>query len=129
MEPRRPGWPAVLGPLVVPAGVVLLRPVRLRDAQHWSRIRLRDREYLERWEPTQAGDWAERNAAWAWLSQWSTLRRLAKHGQCLPFAITVDGGFDVALVAGRISFLHDGHGALGCFFVPAFEVFISSGFR
>ncbi|KHF42350.1 N-acetyltransferase GCN5 [Saccharomonospora viridis] len=102
MEPRRPGWPAVLGPLVVPAGVVLLRPVRLRDAQHWSRIRLRDREYLERWEPTQAGDWAERNAAWAWLSQWSTLRRLAKHGQCLPFAITVDGGFAGQLTIGNI---------------------------
>lgn len=101
-EPQRPGWPAKLGPIVVPAGTVRLRPVRLRDAQDWSRIRLRDREYLERWEPTQTGDWTERNAAWAWFSQWSTLRRLAKHGQCLPFAITVDDEFAGQITIGNI---------------------------
>ncbi|TLW91681.1 GNAT family N-acetyltransferase [Saccharomonospora piscinae] len=101
-EPHRPGWPARLGPVEVSAGTVRLRPVRLRDATEWSRIRLRDREYLERWEPAQAGTWAERNAAWSWPSQWSTLRRLAKRGQCLPFAITVDDDFAGQLTVGNI---------------------------
>ena len=65
-EPQRPGWPARLGPLVVPAGVVRLRPVRLRDGPEWSRLRLRDREYLERWEPEQPGSWRDRNGLAAW---------------------------------------------------------------
>ena len=49
-----PGWPTPVGPLRVPAGVVRLRPIRLRDGAQWSRIRLADRAQLEPWEPTAA---------------------------------------------------------------------------
>ncbi|EHR52795.1 acetyltransferase, ribosomal protein N-acetylase [Saccharomonospora marina XMU15] len=101
-EPRHPGWPARLGPLTVRAGTVALRPVRLLDGGEWSRIRLRDREYLEEWEPTQAGYWHERNAHWAWPPQWASLRGLARRGQCLPFAITVDGAFAGQITVGNI---------------------------
>ncbi len=101
-EPQRPGWPARLGPLIVPAGTVRLRPLRLRDGGEWSRIRLRDHAYLERWEPTQPGSWRERNAVAAWPSQWATLRRLAKRGQCFPFAITVDDVFAGQLTIGNV---------------------------
>ena len=52
-----PGWPMPVGPLRVPAGVVRLRPVRLRDASQWSRIRLADRAHLEPWEPATDVDW------------------------------------------------------------------------
>ncbi len=38
-----PGWPTAVGPLRVAAGVIRLRPVRLRDAAQWSRARLADR--------------------------------------------------------------------------------------
>ncbi len=48
-----PGWPEDLGPLRVPAGVVTVRPVKLRDAAVWSRLRIRDREHLEPWEPPE----------------------------------------------------------------------------
>ena len=46
-----PGWPKAVGPLRVPAGLVRLRPVRLRDGAVWSRIRLSDQAHLEPWEP------------------------------------------------------------------------------
>ncbi|MBK1785499.1 GNAT family N-acetyltransferase [Prauserella cavernicola] len=101
-EPRHPGWPAKLGPLVVPAGTVRLRPVHLRDGREWSRIRVRDREYLERWEPTAAGSWSDRNGFGAWPPQWFSLRALARRGQCLPFAITVDGVFAGQITLGNV---------------------------
>ena len=91
VESRHPGWPARLGPLRVAAGVVQLRPVRLRDSGEWSRIRVRDRKHLEQWESTAPGAWVDRNAIWSWPSQWAALRSLARRGQCLPFAITLDG--------------------------------------
>lgn len=99
---RHPGWPARLGPLVVPAGEVMLRPPRLRDASAWSGTRLRDREYLQQWEPTSFGDWQERNSVLAWPGQWSALRGLGRRGQALPFVITVDGRFAGQLTVGNI---------------------------
>ena len=43
---QHPGWPLPVGPLRVSAGLVRLRPVRLRDAAQWSRARLADRTHL-----------------------------------------------------------------------------------
>lgn len=102
IESRHPGWPARPGALRVRAGVVALRPVRLRDGGEWSRLRLRDRAYLERWEPTAPGAWDERNSITAWLPQWSSLRRLGRQGLCLPFAITVDGTFAGQITLGNV---------------------------
>jgi ribosomal-protein-alanine N-acetyltransferase len=95
---RHPGWPARLGPLTVPAGVVELRPPRLFDGGAWSRIRIRERSHLENWEPSAPGSWEERNGVLAWPSQWSALRSLARRGQTLPFMIMVDG-----VLAGQIT--------------------------
>ncbi|MBW4719095.1 GNAT family N-acetyltransferase [Saccharothrix obliqua] len=99
---RHPGWPVRLGPLRVAAGVVALRPPKLFDASTWSRIRLRDQEHLENWEPTAVDGWAERNAAMAWPAQWSSLRSLARRGQALPFVITVDGDLAGQITVGNI---------------------------
>ena len=101
-EGKHPGWPAQLGPLRVRAGVVALRPVRLRDGRAWRRIRLRDRDYLERWEPSAPGTWPERHSGLAWHAQWAGLRTLARRGVCLPFAITVDGAFAGQVTIGNI---------------------------
>jgi len=102
VESRHPGWPARLGPLRVAAGVVAVRPIRLRDAGEWSRIRLRDRAHLEMWEPTGIGPWPERNAFWSWPSQWAALRSLARRGQCLPFTITLDDRMAGQITVGNV---------------------------
>jgi ribosomal-protein-alanine N-acetyltransferase len=99
---RHPGWPAEIGPLVTGAGSVGLRPPRLRDATAWSRARLRDRFYLQRWEPTSGGDWGERNSPGAWPAQWSSLRALGRRGNALPFVLTLDRDFAGQLTVGNI---------------------------
>ncbi|GLZ34471.1 ribosomal-protein-alanine N-acetyltransferase [Lentzea sp. NBRC 105346] len=99
---RHPGWPARLGPLVVPAGTVVLRGPRLFDASAWSRIRIKDREYLENWEPTATEGWSERNAVLSWPAQWSSLRSMARRGLALPFMIVVDGEVAGQITVGNI---------------------------
>jgi ribosomal-protein-alanine N-acetyltransferase len=87
---------------VVGAGTVELRPPRFFDGSAWSRIRLRDRSHLEDWEPTSPGRWEERNASSAWPAQWWGLRSLARHGQSLPFVITVDGQLAGQITVGNV---------------------------
>ncbi|MFJ5989665.1 GNAT family N-acetyltransferase [Lentzea sp. NPDC092896] len=95
---RHPGWPVRLGPLQVRAGTVELRGPRLFDGSTWSKLRIRDRAYLEQWEPTAQEGWDERNATLSWPAQWSSLRGMARRGSTLPFMILVDGE-----VAGQIT--------------------------
>ncbi|MFC0114571.1 GNAT family N-acetyltransferase [Kibdelosporangium aridum] len=99
---RHPGWPAKLGPLQVKAGLVAVRGPRLFDASAWSRIRLRDRDHLERWEPTAPGTWEDRNGTLAWPGQWSSLRALARRGMTLPFVITVDDQLAGQVTVGNV---------------------------
>lgn len=102
-----PGWPDSVGPLRVAAGVVRLRPVRLRDAAAWSRIRLADREHLEPWEPVTGTDWTVRHAVSSWPAVCSGLRSEARRGRMLPYVIELDGQFAGQLTIGNVT-----HGAL-----------------
>jgi [ribosomal protein S5]-alanine N-acetyltransferase len=99
---RHPGWPARLGPLRVKAGVVALRPVRLRDARTWSAIRVRDEHYLAPWEPTMPGGWAQRHAPVEWPNRWLQLRAAGRRGVALPFAVTLDGHFVGHVIVGNV---------------------------
>jgi len=96
-----------VGPLRVPAGVVRLRPVRLRDAAQWSRIRIADRRFLEPWEPSADMDWVARHAVSAWPPVCSGVRAEARRGRMLPYVIEVDGHFRGQLTIGNVT-----HGAL-----------------
>jgi len=102
-----PGWPAPVGPLRVPAGVVGLRPIRMRDGAQWSRTRAAERDRLEPWEPTAELDWTARHSVSAWPSTYSGLRAEARRGRMLPYVIEVDGRFCGQLTIGNVT-----HGAL-----------------
>ncbi|MGE2721506.1 GNAT family N-acetyltransferase [Mycolicibacterium celeriflavum] len=102
-----PGWPMSAGPLRVAAGMVRLRPIRLRDGAQWSRIRLADRAHLEPWEPAAGADWDMRHAITSWPSVCSGLRSEARKGRMVPFVIELDGQFCGQLTIGNIT-----HGAL-----------------
>jgi len=96
-----------VGPLRVPGGLVRLRPVRLRDAAHWSQIRLADRAHLEPWEPVTDVNWEVRHAISSWPAVCSGLRSEARKGRMLPYVIDVDGQFSGQLTIGNVT-----HGAL-----------------
>ncbi|MCU1586782.1 MAG: GCN5-related N-acetyltransferase, partial [Frankiales bacterium] len=85
-----PGWPASLG-----HDRVRIRPLRLRDAAVWSELRLRNEEWLARWEgrPPQLAQaaWEDRHAPAAFSGLLRSYRREARAGRSLPFAVTYDG--------------------------------------
>lgn len=96
------GWPATVGPVTVAAGVVSLRPVRLRDATVWSRCRTQDEQHLRPWEPTVLGSWGARHSVSAWPGLCSSMRAAARKGVMMPFVIEVDGRFCGQLTVGNI---------------------------
>ncbi|MCV7191914.1 GNAT family N-acetyltransferase [Mycolicibacterium brumae] len=104
---RHPGWPTPVGPLRVDAGVIELRPPRLRDGSAWSRIRTEDQAILERWEPSAEVDWRTRHATSVWPGLLSGLRAEARAGRMLPYVIELDGSFCGQLTIGNVT-----HGAL-----------------
>jgi ribosomal-protein-alanine N-acetyltransferase len=104
---QHPGWPSPVGPLRVAAGVIRLRPVRLRDASQWSRARLADRSNLEPYEPSTEVDWIARHSMSAWPPICASLRAEARKGRMLPYVIELDGQFSGQLTIGNVT-----HGAL-----------------
>ncbi len=99
---RHPGWPAELGPLTTDAGAVRLRPLKRRDGRTWRQLRLRDRALIECWDATSPLNWVDRHSPAAWRDQLMMLRRAARHGSSLPFALTVDGVFAGQVTIGGI---------------------------
>ena len=77
-----PGWPAVLRD-----GPVLLRPYRRGDGRTWSALRRANEAWLTPWEPTLGGNWREMNSTYAYRSLLRELRRAAREGTAMPFAV------------------------------------------
>jgi ribosomal-protein-alanine N-acetyltransferase len=90
-------WPATLRD-----GEVELRPYRMRDAGAWSEVRLANEAWLAPWEPSGAGTWAERFAVTAFPPMLRALRRQARQGTTLAFAVTYRGRLVGQVTAGNI---------------------------
>jgi ribosomal-protein-alanine N-acetyltransferase len=95
-------WPAVLT-----AGPVVLRPPRLRDAAQWSSVRIRNRGWLEPWEPSSAQSWTTRHGRAAWTPLYSALRKAGRAGTMMPFVVTYGGR-----LVGQVNASNIVHGAL-----------------
>lgn len=79
------GWPAVL---TDSRSGVLLRPYRRADATAWSEARRANEAWLAKWEPTPpAGNWAELNSPGSFRLIHKELRRAARTGTAMPFAV------------------------------------------
>jgi [ribosomal protein S5]-alanine N-acetyltransferase len=96
-----PGWPAYL---TDPVSGVSLRPYRRSDAAAWARIRTLNEEWLSVWEPTPPrGTWAELNSIAAFKVVYRELRRTARAGTAMPFAICLRGPDGADRLAGQVT--------------------------
>jgi ribosomal-protein-alanine N-acetyltransferase len=80
------GWPARLT-----SGEVTLRPVSRSDAPAWREIRARNAEWLRPWDATVPPGGDSRPTSYPALVR--RLRRMAREGTTLPFALEVEGNF------------------------------------
>jgi [ribosomal protein S5]-alanine N-acetyltransferase len=92
-----PGWPVVLSD-----GPVMVRPYRRSDARDWSRVRRANEQWLARWEPTPPGSWYELNAPSSFRYVLRELRRAARGGEAMPFAVCYQGELVGQLSIGNI---------------------------
>jgi ribosomal-protein-alanine N-acetyltransferase len=90
-----PGWPAVLR-----HGDVTLRPLAHGDARAWKAARKENADWLRPWDATVPPGGAARPTTFRALVR--RLDRLARSGECMPFAIEVGGQFAGQLTVNNI---------------------------
>jgi ribosomal-protein-alanine N-acetyltransferase len=77
------GWPAKLS-----EGRVRLRPIQVRDAEAWYELRARNHAWLTSWEATTPGGSSQQLTFKQMVRR---LRREARAGRVLPFAVLYEG--------------------------------------
>ena len=86
-------------------GDITLRLIRQRDAGAWREIRRRNREWLQPWEaslPPEASLVADAPATFGQMVR--RMRKDARAGRALPWAILVDGRLAGQLTVGGITY-------------------------
>ncbi|WP_164842217.1 GNAT family N-acetyltransferase [Actinoplanes solisilvae] len=81
-----PGWPATLAD-----GSVMLRPYKRGDGRAWSAVRIANQQWLAPWESAPPGPWAEMNSTRAFGYVYQDMRRAARRGESMPFAVCFKG--------------------------------------
>jgi [ribosomal protein S5]-alanine N-acetyltransferase len=82
------GWPATLREPSLLAKPVVLRPYRVTDAQAWREIRVRNAQWLRRWEMTDPESPRYPSTLKSYLAILAAMRRDALLGHALSWAIT-----------------------------------------
>jgi ribosomal-protein-alanine N-acetyltransferase len=70
---------------------ITLRPLDLGDGDAWREVRTRNADWLRRWDATMPPGAGTRPGSYRQVVR--RLRRLARQGLSMPFAIEVDGRF------------------------------------
>lgn len=92
-------WPATLT-----QGDITLRPLRQSDSRRWRDIRRRNVTWLQPWEATlPPSGVADGDLVPTFGMMVRRLRREAREGRTLPWALCVDGGLAGQLTVGGIS--------------------------
>ena len=86
--------------LIVPAGVVRLRPLARDDHGEWRRIRMADEEVRRGGEPTTGGDWDEEHSRRNFRAMLRRNRAAENTGVGAVAAIELDGDFVGQLTLG-----------------------------
>ena len=95
------GWPAVL---TDPQSGVTLRPYRRSDATAWSQVRCANEAWLVPWEPTPpGGSWSELNSPASFRLVNRELRRAARLGSAMPFAVCLRTPDGVERLVGQVT--------------------------
>lgn len=89
------GWPATLQ-----AGQVGLRPISRQDRAVWLEVRSRNAGWLAPWEATPP---AEGGRVMTFSQMVRSLRKQARQGTMLPFAVTYDGRLVGQVTVGGIT--------------------------
>ncbi|AAZ54415.1 GNAT family protein [Thermobifida fusca] len=92
------GWPVSLA-----EGKVVLRPLRLRDAPALRETRARNSEWLRPWEPTHPELPPQSDSLLAYVAMVQSIRREARQGIAMPWAITWEGRFIGQITVGAIT--------------------------
>jgi ribosomal-protein-alanine N-acetyltransferase len=80
------GWPVELN-----HGPLKLRPLSYHDKRAWRRVRERNAVWLARWDATTPPGAEARPRSFSAMVR--AMRREARHGRQLPFAVEYDGAF------------------------------------
>ncbi|WP_426242241.1 GNAT family N-acetyltransferase [Nocardioides sp. LHG3406-4] len=86
--PVAPGWPARLT-----HGAITVRPLSRGDGEAWREVRERNADWLRHWEATVPPGPTTGARPSSYRALVRRLRRLARDGMAMPFAIEVDGRF------------------------------------
>ena len=91
-------------PVTLTEGDVTLRALRLADASRWREVRRRNVEWLRPWEATLPPEAvAEGDSAPTFGTMVRRLRKEAREGRTLPFALVYQGGLVGQVTVGGIS--------------------------
>jgi [ribosomal protein S5]-alanine N-acetyltransferase len=96
------GWPVTLTEPDLLDLPVVLRPVRVKDAAVWRDTRVRNAAWLRAWEPTNPETPLYRSSLGPYVSMARTMRREARQGLTVPWAVTYGGRFAGQLTVGSI---------------------------
>jgi ribosomal-protein-alanine N-acetyltransferase len=96
------GWPATLSEPSLLAAPVGLRPLAARDASAWRATRVRNAEWLRPWEPTNPETPLYQSSLGPYVAMVRTMRREARKGITLPWAITYGSRFVGQMTVGNI---------------------------